>query len=247
MKDITVKTQPSTLSDTTLLKTELANLIAERDELVHVVIPNLEAEYQLKIGFLEYEKFETQVSVNRLKRSIELAQAAINRGESVNLAKIEEILHEEFAEWEYKLKEHLNKVEAAKHHVKSLLSPEESREIATIYKKIVKMLHPDINPEAYEKNRDLWERAAEAYQNGNLEGLRVLLLLLEEETETPRFNEKYHEKMTAQLKDSIKRLIAEMQSIKSKPPYSFKERLNDENWAIKEQERLKQETGELKT
>ena len=116
--------------DLSRMKTELAALIAERDELQSVVIPNIEAEYQLKIGYLEYETFEAQVSVNRLKRGIELAQAAINHGEPVNIAEIEETLHKEFSEWEEKLRKHLHKIEAAKNHVNALLSQEESQEIA---------------------------------------------------------------------------------------------------------------------
>lgn len=226
-------------------KSELANLIAERDELQSVVIPNIEAEYQLKIGYLEYEKFKAQVSVNRLKRGIELAQAAINRGEPVNITEIEETLYKEFSEWEEKLREHFHKIEAAKHHVNALLSQEESQGIARIYKKIVKSLHPDVNPEAYKKNRDLWERAMEAYQNGDLEGLRILLLLLEEESDIPVSDADYLESRIEQIKTSIKSLVAEIKAIKSKPPFTLKEKLQDAGWLKNERERLKGEIEAL--
>ena len=247
MSPVPTKTDTVLQTDISLLKTELANLIAERDELLNVVIPNIEAEYQLKIGYLEYEKFEAQVSVNRLKRGIELAQSAINRDEKVNIAEIEETLHREFSEWEKKLRDHLSKIEAARLRVDSFLSSEDSKEIARVYRKIVKMIHPDVDPEAYEKNRDLWERAREAYQNGDLEGLRILLLLLEDEKENQASDADYLEKRMEQIKSSIKSIMAEINAIKSKPPYTLIEKLKDANWIAGEQERLKGEIASLKT
>ncbi|GEM_PF-6441657 len=53
----TVVAVPDNLSH---LRDALAGLIAERDQLIHAVIPNIEADYQLKIGALEYEKFEAR-------------------------------------------------------------------------------------------------------------------------------------------------------------------------------------------
>jgi len=244
MNGVPLKTESSTLSDFSLLKTELVNLIAERDQLVNVVIPNIEAEYQLKIGFLEYELFEVQLSVNRLKRGIALAQAAVNRGEVVSVVKIEETLQEEFLEWERKLRAHMEKIEEAKNRVESLLPAEDSREIARIYKKIVKMLHPDVSPEAYEKNRDLWERASEAYRAGDLEGLRVLLILIEDAGEVPPDDSEYREKRKKSLKASIKKLLSEISALKSRRPYTLEDKLTDGAWVGKEQERLRSEIRE---
>jgi len=245
MNGVPLKTESSTVSDFSLLKTQLVSLIAERDQLVNVVIPNIEAEYQLKIGFLEYELFEVQLSVNRLKRGIALAQAAVNRGEVVSVVKIEVTLQEEFLEWERKLRAHMEKIEEAKNRVDSLLSAEDSREIARIYKKIVKMLHPDVSPEAYEKHRDLWERALEAYKAGDLEGLRVLLILIEDAEEVPPDDSEYGEKRKKSVKASIKKLLFEISALKSRRPYTLRDKLIDETWVGKEQERVRREIREL--
>jgi hypothetical protein len=61
--------------DYSLLKSELSDLIAERDQLVCVVILNIEAEYQLKIGWLEYDKFrEAQKQLQHEESLRELEQ-----------------------------------------------------------------------------------------------------------------------------------------------------------------------------
>jgi hypothetical protein len=232
--------------DYSLLKSELSDLIAERDQLVCVVILNIEAEYQLKIGWLEYDKFKMQVAVSRMRRAIELAQTAINRDEQFFIAEIEETLNQEFLEWEQKLRKHLKQIKAAQNRFKSLLSSEESEESAKIYKKIVKMLHPDVNLEMYEKNRDLWERAAMAYKNGDLEGLRVLLILLEDVGEEPKIDSDFLKRRSETLKSLIKKVMAEIRVIKSKFPYILKDKLGNETWVKNEQEKLKSEISELR-
>ena len=53
-----------------LLRERLLRLILEKDELVNTIIPNIEAEYQLLIGYLTYEKFCLQTEINKSKRTI---------------------------------------------------------------------------------------------------------------------------------------------------------------------------------
>ncbi|MEO2042994.1 MAG: hypothetical protein ABGX43_00200, partial [Nitrospinaceae bacterium] len=63
------------------LEKELGTVILEQDEMVNAVKPNLEAEYQQTIGYKELECLENEITARRLKRQIELIQAAVNRQE----------------------------------------------------------------------------------------------------------------------------------------------------------------------
>ena len=102
----------------------------------------------LKLGSLEYKAYEAQCAVMRLKRKVELIQAKKNRQEKVNIAKIDERLDVEFYEYQQKLNEQIDKMNEALEHSKAeYLSEEESKELKKLYRKIVKALHPDINPE----------------------------------------------------------------------------------------------------
>ena len=89
------------------LRTELSMLIYERDELVLVECKNLEMEYMLALGDLEYKAYELHCTVLRLKRKTELIQARKNRQEKIILSDIEAALDEEFADYQARLEEQL--------------------------------------------------------------------------------------------------------------------------------------------
>lgn len=74
------------------LRTELSMLMLEHDELRFVICKNIEMEYMLKLGSLEYKAYEAQCAVMRLKRKVELIQAKKNRQEKVNIAKMDVML-----------------------------------------------------------------------------------------------------------------------------------------------------------
>ena len=52
------------------LRTELSMLMLEYDELRFVICKNIETEYMLKLGSLEYKAYEAQCVVMRLKRKV---------------------------------------------------------------------------------------------------------------------------------------------------------------------------------
>jgi hypothetical protein len=64
--------------------------------------------------------------------------------------------------------------------VKSLLPEEESKELQSLYRYLVKKLHPDINSNQTEKEILLWNRTQAAYEIGDLEELNTIKLLLED-------------------------------------------------------------------
>ena len=64
-------------------RTELSMLMLEYDELRFVICKNIETEYMLKLGSLEYRAYEAQCTALRLKREIELIQARKNRQEKM--------------------------------------------------------------------------------------------------------------------------------------------------------------------
>ena len=94
------------------MRTELSMLLLERDELQFVICKNIETEYMLKLGSIEYKAYEAQCAALRLKRKIELIQAKKNRQEKVIISAIEETLDSEFAEYQKQLNEQIDKMNA---------------------------------------------------------------------------------------------------------------------------------------
>ena len=100
-------------SEVEKMRTELSMLLLERDELQFVICKNIETEYMLKLGSIEYKAYEAQCAALRLKRKIELIQAKKNRQEKVIISTIEETLDNEFAEYQKQLNEQIDKMNDA--------------------------------------------------------------------------------------------------------------------------------------
>lgn len=213
------------------LRTELSMLMLERDELKFVICKNIEAEYMLKLGGLEYKAYEAQCNVLRLKRQLELMQARLNRQESIVMAVIETILNTEFAEYQKKLDEQVGKMnEAIERSNADVLSEEETKELKKLYRKIVKALHPDMNPNITDAQRQLFDNAVMAYKNGNLDALRAIAGMIGDAD--LQVNQTDAKARLLEEKKSLEKLLEnareEIQTIKSEYPYTMKELLADD-------------------
>lgn len=221
------------------MRTELSMLLLERDELRFVICKNIETEYMLKLGSIEYKAFKAQCDARRLKRKIDLIQAKKNRQEKVIMSDIEQTLDYEFAEYQKQLDEQIDKMNDAIEHSKcEVLSEKDTKELKKLYRKIVKQLHPDIHPDVSEEQIRMLDNAVNAYKNGDLATLRIIYEMVGEH-ELPEKNQD----ALSQLKEEKERLNRLLKSvhesiakIKSEYPYCVKDILEDE-----EKIRLKKE------
>ena len=218
-------------SEVEKMRTELSMLLLERDELQFVFCKNIETEYMLKLGSIEYKAYQAQCLSLRLKRKIELIQAKKNRQEKVIISAIEEALDTEFAEYQKRLDEQINKMnDALKRSKAEVLTDEENKELKKLYRKIVKALHPDINPDASETQVDLFDNAVQAYKNGDLNTLRII----GEMVGNSPLPEQHKDALTQlneekeRLQNLLKAIRDSIEQIKSEYPYTMKEIIEDE-------------------
>ena len=212
------------------MRTELSMLLLERDELKLVICKNIEMEYMLKLGSLEYKEYELQCDALRLKRKIELIQAKKNRQEKIILSEIDRILDAEFEEYMRLLEEQIKKMnEALKRSECRFLNDEEEKELKKLYRQIVKALHPDLNPDVSEEKMNLFENAVQAYKNGDLATLRIIAGMVGDELPelhtdslTQLADAKKH------LEESLEAIRKDIERIKSEYPYTLKEIIDDE-------------------
>jgi hypothetical protein len=213
------------LSSIQSLETELSDLVYERDNLNYHVCPKIQTEYMLKIGKLEYSIFEYQCNILRIKRKIEIIQAALNREQPYNINEIDKQLDEEYREYTKKLLEKQKEIDEARLKKDSYgksLTDEETSELKRLYTQIVKKLHPDINPDTTEEQHKQFNDTVNAYKRADLSEIRIIYLLLEKtsakETVTENSIDKLKSKkeMLLNEKDYLQSLI---QQIKDTFPY----------------------------
>ena len=222
------------------MRTKLSMLLLERDELQFVICKNIEMEYMMKLGSIEYKAYEAQCVTLRLKRKIELIQTKKNRQEKVIFSEIEEVLDSEFAEYQKQLDEQINKMnEALKRSKAEILTDEESKELKKLYRKIVKALHPDIHPDVSKAQFHLFDNAVQAYKNGDLNTLRIIGEMIGNDS----LSQQYDDALTQlteeknRLQNLLKVIKDSIEKIKSEYPYTMKEIIEDKGKTeIKKQE-----------
>lgn len=237
------------------LQTEIARLIAGRDELKHAVVPHIQAEYQSKLGALEWRVFQMDCEMRAMLRRIEMAQAALNRSDAPCYKDIEQEIETEFSAWREQITQQAQEIKEARERENlPVLSRAESRELQTLYRRLAFLLHPDIIGVSDERRRKLWLQTAEAYRCGDLATLRTIRLLIGNETTEA-------EQLTAEagmsildvlknrqtgLKQICEKLLDEIAVIKTSVPYIRHKILDDESEIKKRQDELHRKIADLR-
>ncbi len=228
-------------NDINKLKVQLSMLLLERDELIFVVCKNIESTYCLKFGALEYKAYKAQCTALRLKRKIELVQAKINRQEKIEVNLIEKVLDQEFAHYKKKLDEQIHRMNDAIERSRcKTLTIEETKEIKRLYRGIVKILHPDVNPNATDEQMRLFNNAVEAYKNGNIEELRLISTMIAD-SYIPDANEDAATSLIKE-KNRLESILAilkkEIDKVKSEYPYNLKDIIENAEKEQQQREKL---------
>ena len=232
----------------TALRAELADLFEKREFMVSHERDQLTALYTSLIGQLQYEEYALKVSISKLKRTSELIQARRNRGESVDMAAINQQVESEFWEHQQRIQQQIEDLKAANALLNSpILTDEAATELKNIYRVLVKRLHPDWNENLTEQEEELFVRAQAAYKMSDLPELRNILLVLNKEKSADELKESNIDEEIAKLENSQADLQSKIDQLNETFPFTYRERLSDFAWVNSEQEKLKKHIQELTT
>ncbi|MEN8155060.1 MAG: hypothetical protein ABFR75_13670 [Acidobacteriota bacterium] len=225
---------------------QFSGLISNRSDLLNNGKPNLEALYMAALGEKKYEKFELEIEVRRIKRKIDLIQQCINRSEPVEESKIEEQLDEELEQWTVELEELYEKVERSKQEVKLNIPVKNFEEIRKVYIKLVKLIHPDIDPSG--ELLQYWDMVQQAYERRDLEELKSILLVVEGKggvVKVPPEENELKLKIKG-LKERITVLVNSVKEIMSSFPFTIADKIKDKIWVEDKKKELGLEISRLK-
>lgn len=160
---------------------QLMDIVIEESDLVKKGVV-IKTEYIIKIGKYEIEKFKLYFEHMKLRRKVELFQAAFNRQEAISSETVNKIIEEETKEYKAELDGLIQDLHTANQIIKSKkVTDEEFKSIKETYRYIVNKIHPDINPEITENSKLLWKMTQEAYLKNDLQQLLLVKSLIENE------------------------------------------------------------------
>ena len=246
------------------LRAEVLDLTAERDRLKYRVCPAILADYNRRIGQIELEIMEAVLRVRKLRRMIEVLQAARNRGEDPDYEEAVRTADSEYRAYEQEVHEKAEEYrnasagrscgqaasdeEDTENGEKEDLQGadrydrEDKEELGALYRRIMKELHPDVNPDITPEELDLLHQAMEAYKNGDIETLRKIAAILDGRSIEDKVIEEVDQ--LRRIRDDLaflkESLLAEIEDIKTSFPYTLKDFLNNKEAVRKKQEELRE-------
>ncbi|MBO7515992.1 MAG: hypothetical protein J6T47_10255 [Lachnospiraceae bacterium] len=201
------------------------DLLLRRDQLERKAI-DYQIEYTQEFGEQICANFEIKLECIKKKKAISYCRRRQNRGLAVDTEKMEAEIEKEMKLYYVELKDMLKSYHSAQ-DTKTVGHYEASR-VKKIYRRLAKLLHPDINKKTAESRElsDLWNRVVEAYDAldvNKLEDLEVLIKRTLEELGDEGF-----ELQVDNIEERIERLERQINEIMTTEPYTYRELLEDE-------------------
>jgi len=231
-----------------LLKKEFAELFSRKNDMLSFEENLLTALFLNSIGKKQYQLYCLQVELSMIRQRIDRIQAYLNRNEKPDMEAIDKEIRALFAEYQQKIETESKRLAAAVAYLKGeFLSDEETKKIKAVYRLIVKKLHPDINPDVTEYEKDLFVRAQAAYELNDLNVLNEILLSinLDSADATLQVTPIELSEFVLQMESNVLRLREQIEKLELRFPFSIKEQLNDEVWITAELEKLELEMALL--
>ena len=208
--------------------------------------PLLYSLYETQIGKLEYEEFQQKVKLKLLTYEAKLIQAYINRNERPDTERIAEQIQMAQAAYKADLEQKEADIKAAQAFLISpAMSLEESTELRDLYRMIAKSLHPDLHPDADQKEKDLFVKAVSAYRIGDIHVLRQIALALSDEPveDIPDMN-------LPRLIDQARKTVEEFENriarMNKEFPFIYRKQLVDKEWVKQQHTKLTERIKQVK-
>lgn len=204
---------------------EYETLLLRRDEL-RKEAESIWIRYVSTFGELMTAAYQEKLECVMRKKIIAYCQTAINRGGTVDVNAMQRYLDKEMAAYYANLKQLQEDNELCKNA--KTISEYDLERAKKLYRRLVKLLHPDINPatDSQEILQELWQRVVTAYRLSDVEELTELEVLARK-----ALRDLGDDQTVIQIPDLEERmedLKEEIYDITHTEPYTYQTLLDDE-------------------
>ncbi len=222
---------------------EYCELLVKRDQIFKEAGSYMTV-YTAEFGDLITANFELKIECIKIKKMISYCRRRMNRGLSIDATRMQEEIEQEMKLYYIQLKE----MQADTENAKKAEGVGEYRyqRAKKIYRRLAKLLHPDINKKTMEDEnlKELWTRIATAYQRSDVDELDDLEVLVHKALD--EMGDEGFEIDLSDIEERIERVERQINDILTTEPYTYGEILNDDERkaAFLEQLRAEQEDYE---
>lgn len=231
----------------------VADALLGIDDITLQQIPQIKADYACKIGCFENDLLKAQLEARRSRRRLELAQAKANAGDAFEAQAIERQLDAELERWQGELREHVEGyAKAMQERTAGVpMTQGETHELMSLHRKLIKRLHPDVNPGEDPTRLRLFKTAQGAYANGDIAALRSLEVATrgmgaDSASRSQDLDSAGEDDLAVELEMTQAQLALlkeRLSHITSHDPYALREKLDDPDWVAGRVGALKQEAA----
>lgn len=222
------------------LRAVIIDLILEKNELLYKKKPELINTYVRNVGKLELELSGLREESVRIKYITDMIRIRIQFKKEVDIEAIEKKAYED-RPVVYKKTDTVKETEEKKDEKK--LNKYEEEELKLIYRKVIKLLHPDLGADRTPAEERLLRDAIEAYEYRDVQALRSIASALEDSGTDVLY---YHEGdvltvLSTKINLLYKRkteLEGSVKQIKSEFPFTYEKFLSDSVKVEKRQKKL---------
>jgi hypothetical protein len=217
---------------------EYENLLLERDQ-ARKEAGSIWTCYIQTFGQLITDVYEEKLECVKRKKTIAYYQAVLNKGGVVDPAAMKEFLDREMASYYTHLKRMQD--DNARCRDAGTSTNYEVQRAKTLYRRLAKLLHPDINPETDRQVmlKELWQRILTAYGHNDIRALSELEVLTRKALKELGAGEIRVD--IPDIDDRIESMKKEIYEIMHTEPYTHGELLNDEDAVSKKKAELEEE------
>lgn len=217
---------------------EYWELLVRRDQLFKEAGSYM-AVYTAEFGDLITANFELKIECIKKKKMISYCRRRMNRDLAIDADRMKEEIEQEMNLYYFQLQEMINDTENAKKAEN--VGEYRFQRAKKIYRRLAKLLHPDINRKTMEDEnlKELWTRIATAYQLSDVDELDDLEVLVHKTLD--EMGDKDVEIDFSDIEERIERVERQINEILTTEPYTYGEILNDDEKKAAFLEQLKAE------